>query len=1070
MNIRHLFFLVIIISCFIACQEQDETSSITYQFPKTVHMTSKVEGFEVQTVQQGQGEWLSVAKDPQGRLLISPRKGNLLRFTIPTDSTQNLTIDTLDVGVNDCQGLLYAYGHLYMMGSGKDNIRGVYRLKDLDGQGQFDVPILMREFPKNGDHSGHTLALGPDGAIYFLSGNDNRPPKGEDVSYVYENWQNDHLMPLSSIFGTEQKPPGGYVLKTDSVGSHWQLISYGLRNPYDMCFSAEGELFTFDSDMEWDFNLPWYIPTRVNHLVSGGDYAWRQSTAKRFDYYPDILPSVVEFGRGSPTATCFGTGTRFPAKYQKALFLGDWSYGKIYAMFLEPDGATYKATYEPMVTGQPLNITDMIVGEDGTLYFLTGGNGTDTGLYRIVYKGKEKTTPVKKEEKLHSNLLLRRKLEAYHFAKDTSGLALAMQHIAHPDRFVRYAAKTILERNHPDLWLSRLNGKNNPDTQISLLTAIIRSDTTDKYQTLTFEQLNKLGFASLSEVQQLGVLRLYALAFLRSKTLPKDKAGSIYQALLPFYPSKNTALNKELSRVLGYLAHLKGDGKEMIATTFDLIESTPDPVQFIHYLEVIRLIPKGWTLQQRGAYKHWMQYARANLTGGSLFNYFLNEIEKEFNTTLSDEEIKWLAENSLEPLKKGYDGPVKPKPKVAQSAFEESKVYTQWKMEDLQYGLEMVTSPRNELLRDFNRGQRMFAKGQCYNCHYMINKGGGYGPELTLAGNSFSAEDLLMAILEPSKDINSRFQSTIFEMKDGSSIAGRLMTGDNYRYVVQASYEPESAQEVLKSQVKSQKEAEYSDMPAGLINPMSSEEIMDLLYFIVQVAKKNDEALELAIFEEKPIFEMGDSSLIEMIQFGKTGKIYYTLDGSEPSSKSILYESPFFVNKSTLIKASVIDGDQVGKVAIRQVHGVDKAENGLDWKLYRNIIERFKLPSNKKPDASGVAYTFDVRPIAESENNFEVHFEGFLQIDVAGEYNFYTKQDDAMRMYLDDKLVIDASRANWQNDAKTSIKLGTGKHRIRVEFYDNLSLEYLDIQYEHSKIPRQAIPGNKLFRASKMAL
>ena len=44
----------------------------------------------------------------------------------------------------------------------------------------------------------------------------------------------------------------------------------GFRNAYDIAFNAHGELFTYDSDMEWDRGLPWYRPTRILHVVPGG--------------------------------------------------------------------------------------------------------------------------------------------------------------------------------------------------------------------------------------------------------------------------------------------------------------------------------------------------------------------------------------------------------------------------------------------------------------------------------------------------------------------------------------------------------------------------------------------------------------------------------------------------------------------------------------------------------------------------------------------------------------------------------------------------------------------------------
>jgi hypothetical protein len=50
--------------------------------------------------------------------------------------------------------------------------------------------------------------------------------------------------------------------------------------------------------------------------------------------YPDNLPATLNIGQGSPTNVMFGTGAKFPEKYQKALYAFDWSFGIIYASAL----------------------------------------------------------------------------------------------------------------------------------------------------------------------------------------------------------------------------------------------------------------------------------------------------------------------------------------------------------------------------------------------------------------------------------------------------------------------------------------------------------------------------------------------------------------------------------------------------------------------------------------------------------------------------------------------------------------------------------------------------------------
>ena len=151
-------------------------------------------------------------------------------------------------------------------------------------------------------------------------------------------------------------------------------------------------MFTYDADMEWDVGTPWYRPTRVNHVTSGSEFGWRSGTGKWPDFYPDSLSSVVDIGPGSPTGIVFGTGAAFPEKYQRALFISDWSYGIIYAVHMKEEGGSFVGEAEQFCSAAALQVSDMIVGpDDGALYFTIGGRRTQSGLYRVTYTGNEST-------------------------------------------------------------------------------------------------------------------------------------------------------------------------------------------------------------------------------------------------------------------------------------------------------------------------------------------------------------------------------------------------------------------------------------------------------------------------------------------------------------------------------------------------------------------------------------------------------------------------------------------------------------------------------------------------------
>ena len=96
-------------------------------------------------------------------------------------------------------------------------------------------------------------------------------------------WGEDHLLPrmpdgngfMKGVLG-----PGGAIYNVDPDGKNWELFSVGFRNQYDAAYNRHGELFTYDADMEWDINTPWYRPTRVCLVTSGSEFGWRNGAGK----------------------------------------------------------------------------------------------------------------------------------------------------------------------------------------------------------------------------------------------------------------------------------------------------------------------------------------------------------------------------------------------------------------------------------------------------------------------------------------------------------------------------------------------------------------------------------------------------------------------------------------------------------------------------------------------------------------------------------------------------------------------------------------------------------------------
>ena len=124
-------------------------------------------------------------------------------------------------------------------------------------------------------------------------------------------------------------------------------------------------MFAYDADKEWDVGMPWYRTTRAVHATRGSKFGWRSGSGKWPSHYIDSLPPIMNIGQGSPVGVEFGYGLKFPAKYQKALYICDWTFGTRYAIHTESRMSTYTASREEFLYRTPLPLTDVAAGLDG---------------------------------------------------------------------------------------------------------------------------------------------------------------------------------------------------------------------------------------------------------------------------------------------------------------------------------------------------------------------------------------------------------------------------------------------------------------------------------------------------------------------------------------------------------------------------------------------------------------------------------------------------------------------------------------------------------------------------------
>jgi putative heme-binding domain-containing protein len=784
------------------------------------------EGFASQLIYRvpsDQGSWVSMTYDPQGRLITSDQYGKLYRVTPQTEG--EATVEPIDLKIGFAQGLLCAFDSLYVVAHADRDSKlppGLFRVRDTDGDDQYDSVELLRQFEGGSEHGPHAVILSPDKqSLYICAGNATELPAPE-VSRVPLVWQEDQLLtrlPDAGGHAVGRRAPGGWVCKTDPDGKKFELVSMGYRNEYDIAFDPNGELFTYDADMEWDVGLPWYRPTRVCHVTSGSEYGWRHGSGKWPDYYPDNLPGIIDIGPGSPTGIVFGTGAKFPASFQNALFIADWSYGKIYAVHLQAKGSSYLGKAETFCSAPALPVTDLVINpHDGAMYFLIGGRRSRSCLFRISYTGTESTEPAKYPP-LDPEVAKRRALEQYHLPGAQPDWKLLWQALQSPDRFLRFAARTALEKQPVESWADQVASQSDSKATLEAVVALARCGQ-PKHQSIAVKALKQLDWGELDRDSKLALLRAYGLVLIRLGT-PRVETVSAVKNLRSYFPSKDDAIDRELAKLL-----IAVDAPGVTEQIVNLMIGPNAQEQQIAYAIMLLDAKSGWSLESRSKYFQWFLDA-AKIQGGNSLTGYVGNIRKTMVERLSDKEKSSLADIlSREPETTDPYADLKSRPFVKK-----------WSLEDLLPMTEDELSGRN-----LENGKKMFAVAACYKCHRISGQGGIVGPDLTPAGHRFSTADLLETIVDPSKSVSDQYEATIFQLVDGTAVVGRVANLNRDFYQVQEDMiNPGKFTRIQVDEIDAMKPSKISMMPTGLLDNLTREEILDLVAYLKSTA--NEETL-----------------------------------------------------------------------------------------------------------------------------------------------------------------------------------------------------------------------------------
>jgi len=210
----------------------------------------------------------------------------------------------------------------------------------------------------------------------------------------------------------------------------------------------------------------------------------------------------------------------------------------------------------------------------------------------------------------------------------------------------------------------------------------------------------------------------------------------------------------------------------------------------------------------------------------------------------------------------------------------------------------------------------------------------------------------------------------------------------------------------------------------------------------------------------------GDSVKVAISSGVNDATVFYSRNGTEPDSTATVYTEPFYITGPVEIKArSVKKGFGTSYTQSCKINFIDPEKNGINYDYFEG--KWMKLPDYKNLPVvkSGTIFEFGLDKIIPTKDEFGISFYGFLQIDEPGEYEFIIRSNDGTKLYLDNKLVINHDGPHGADIEKSGkIKLETGKHPVKLDYFQAGGGLFLQLEYAGPGVQRQIIPPQILFR------
>jgi putative heme-binding domain-containing protein len=165
-------------------------------------------------------------------------------------------------------------------------------------------------------------------------------------------------------------------------------------------------------------------------------------------------------------------------------------------------------------------------------------------------------------------------------------------------------------------------------------------------------------------------------------------------------------------------------------------------------------------------------------------------------------------------------------PDEPEAVLPESRERSKWKLGEVLRHLSSTEMTRGAAVR----GAKIFEKAQCAVCHRFGDTGDPAGQDLTSIARQRMRKEILESILYPSAFVREEYAGKTIITMDGRQYAGSVVSDTSGGAIIRQA----DGQQVIigKEDIEEILPHRASDMPAGLLDGLSLQELTDLFAFL----------------------------------------------------------------------------------------------------------------------------------------------------------------------------------------------------------------------------------------------